>query len=179
MWDEARIVAITTAVTVPVTSLLTLLLTKGRDTYLAIRKAKTEEVMEEKKFEAGQEVIAFQQATAAYEKLTTSFEARVKTLETALASVNDELKEARKEHVNCVREQERLRGELKALQVHVDRLWSHDTKNKEYAEKLKAETEAKAEELKASAEATAEKLKAETEAKIEEIKQAVGLPPLK
>lgn len=119
------------AVTGSVSALLTLGLTKGVDAFIRLRKSKQEQVMEDKKYEASQESVAFQQATAAYDKLLQNFEARVNTLELALKEMNEELKESRKEHVNCIVEQERLRGELKALQVHVDRLWSHEKANKE------------------------------------------------
>lgn len=117
------------AITGGASTLLTLACTKGVDALLRMRKAKADEIMDGKKYEDNQAVVAFQQATAAYDKLLAAFEARVETLEEALKAVNGELREARKEHINCVREQERLRGELKALQVHVDRLWKHDQAN--------------------------------------------------
>lgn len=122
------------AVTGSLSALLTLGLTKGVDAVIRIKKAKQDRVMEDKKYEDNQESVAFQQATAAYEKLLQNFEARVNTLELALKEMSEELKASRREHVNCIVEQERLRGELKALQVHVDRLWSHDKATKEQIE---------------------------------------------
>lgn len=119
------------AITGGASTLLTLLCTKGVDALLKLRKARTDEIMEEKKYEDSQEAVAFQQATAAYDKLRQALEARVATLETSLTAVNDELKTSRKEHVGCLLEQERLRGELKALRVHVERLWTHDQANKD------------------------------------------------
>lgn len=118
-----------------VSMILGVLCTKGVDALLKMRKAKSEEHMEEKKYEDGQEAVAFQQATAAYEKLLAAFESRVQTLETALQAVTVELKESRKEHTNCAVEQERLRGEIKVLQIQVDRLKDHDLRNQQQIEK--------------------------------------------
>ncbi len=126
------------AVTGGASTLLTLFCTKLVDALLRIRKAKQDQLMDEKKYEDSQESVAFQQATVAYEKLLKNFEARVNTLELALKEMNEELKDVRKEHVACMVEGERLRGDLKALQVHVDRLWNHDQANKEHVAVLES-----------------------------------------
>lgn len=136
MWTTTEIATLVGSAAAAIGAILGVLCTKGVDALLKLRKAKQEELMEEKKYEDSQEAVAFQQATAAYDKLLANFEARVNTLELALKEVGEELKQSRKEHVACQVEQERLRGELKALQVHVDRLWSHDKANKEHVASL-------------------------------------------
>lgn len=141
MWDTTTIVAVTGAVSASAGGLIGVLCTKGVDAYLRIRKAKADEDMAEKTYDASQEAAAFQQATAAYEKLISAFEARITALETALSAVGQELQVTRKQHLEAVIEQERLRGELKALQVHVDRLWSHDSANKQNVDGLKAKVQ--------------------------------------
>lgn len=122
------------AITGGVSTLLTLACTKGVDALLKMRKAKQEESMEDKKYEDGQEALAFQEARAAYDRLLKEVEARVIALETALTNVSAELKETRKEHVACQVEQERLRGEIRVLQVQVDRLKDHDVRTQQQIE---------------------------------------------
>jgi hypothetical protein len=129
------------AITGGLSTLGTLACTKGVDALLRIRKAKADEVMEDKKYEDSQESVAFQQATAAYDKLIAAFESRVNTLETAITTVNGKLEESSKREVACMVEQERLRGDLKALQVHVDRLWKHDQVNQANVSGLKKQLE--------------------------------------
>lgn len=135
------------AITGGASTLLTLLCTKGVDAWVKWRttnsdedikqqKARAAQDMEDRKYEDSQEAVAFQQATAAYDKLVANFEARVKALENDRDTLLVELKETRKEHMACQVEQERLRGKLEALQVHVDRLWKHDEANKEHVASL-------------------------------------------
>lgn len=137
-WDMSTIVAVTGAGSAAVSGLLTLAATKGVDAIIRLRKSKTDNIMEERKHEDVQAKEFYAQATAAYQLLIQQFEARVAVLEAANLKTDAELKatradlmKSRDEHANCMIGQESLRGDLKALQVHVDRLWSHDKAGKE------------------------------------------------
>lgn len=121
------------ALTGGASTLLTLACTKGVDALLRLRKARQEEVMEDRKYDDSQEAVAFKEATAAYKMLIQAFEVRVHALETALAEVNAELKETRSNYVKAIMESAELRGELK---VYVERFFAHDENNKKHLEVL-------------------------------------------
>lgn len=148
MWDTTTIIAVTGAVSGGIGGLLGVVLTKGVDAIIKLRKSKQEGIMEERKYEDSQAKDAYHQATTAYEKLLLQFEVRVTVLESANRTINEELKNtraelkaSRDEHANCMVAQETLRGELKALQIHVNRLWTHDQNNKENVKKIEQHIE--------------------------------------
>src|SRR5687767_6415410 len=91
MWDATSIGVLVGTISAGAGTILGVVLTKGVDAFLRIRKAKSDEIMDEKKYDDSKESIAFQQATAAYEKLIQAFETRVKALEEANLNVHAEL----------------------------------------------------------------------------------------
>lgn len=134
MNEMVQVGTVVAAICVPVTALLTVLCTKGVDGWVKMRKTKTAEIMEDRKYSDGE-------AAKAYDKLIGQFEARIDALEKEQKLLIIELKESRAEHVKCMVEHAALRGKFEALQVHVDRLWKHDEANKENVKKLKEEVE--------------------------------------
>lgn len=142
-WNITTIAAAAVAISAPFNVALGVLLTKGVDAIVRLRKSKTDNNMEVAKHEDAQAKEAYAAAMVAHEKLNSQFESRVKALEDSLKSTLQELKQTRDEHTKCQVEQEKLRGDLKALQVHVDRLWSHDKANKDNLDGLKKTLESK------------------------------------
>ncbi len=153
-WTPTEIAAATGAVTAAVTAPLTLILTKGIEALLKYRKARHDETMERDKADDAKSAEDYAQAKASYERMIGLFEARVNTLEGALKDVHQRLEDCHKQHLEAIRVQEQLKGELKALEVHVQRLWKHDERNEEDRKQLRVKEQEKIAEIAAIREET-------------------------
>ncbi len=177
MWDAGTL----TAIGAGLVSLGGVIGVAGKaavDAVIRLRKSRLDNNMEVRKHDDAQAKEAYEAASVVHEQLRIQFEARIKALEDANGRTHEELKatraelsQARAEHTNCLVAQESLRGELKALQIHVDRLWKHDEANREHAKALKSELETTVKHLKSDSGAfkVGEELdaaKAEYEAKL-------------
>lgn len=133
MWTPTNIGLLLTAVSTFFGAVMGSVCTVGVTAYLKLRKARADEIMDGNKYQDSKEAVAFQQATAAYEKLIAAFEARVKTLEDALVKVDAKLEAAHKDYVKVIAENAELRG---ANKVYMERLMVHDEANKAHLESL-------------------------------------------
>jgi hypothetical protein len=144
--DLARVAALTAAIVAPLTSILTLLLGRGVEALRGFNSDKRDALAQDRTYLEAQRKDAEEARRIAFEATTEQFGARVAFLEAEFNQVHASFEAARKEvsevrlqHADCLIEQEKLRGDLKALKVHVDRLWAHDVANKEGTAELKAE----------------------------------------
>ena len=133
MWTPTNIGLLLTAVSTFFGAVMGSVCTVGVTAYLKLRKARADEIMDGNKYQDSKEAVAFQQATAAYEKLIAAFEARVKTLEDALVSVDAKLEAAHKEFVKVIAENAELRG---ANKVYMERLMVHDENGRKHLEEM-------------------------------------------
>lgn len=156
----AKIVSLTVALTAPITTLLTLWFTKGTEAWRikfeARKAAEMERLRESREAEMNERTYSDEQTKKVYDLAVSQFGARVTYLEGELKRVTDKLvsdeakyqeeikvvrkeqqetadklNECKEQHAECLIKQEELKGDLKALYVHVERLWSHDKVNKE------------------------------------------------
>lgn len=148
MGESAQIVAVTAAIASAVGALIGVLSTKGVDGLIRLRKSKIEGTMTEKKYDDGV-------AAEAYALFKDAMISRVSALESALTSVTTKfeavtvkLEECRVNHAKAEVETERVKGDMRVMQVQLDRLTQHDeatkkqiAKNLEEAERIKAKTE--------------------------------------
>jgi chromosome segregation ATPase len=159
--DLARVAALTAAIVAPLTSILTLLLGRGVEALRGFNSDKRDALAQDRTYLEAQRKDAEEARKIAFEATTEQFEARVVFLETEFNRAYSSFEEARKElsevkgqHADCLLKQEELRGDLKALKVHVDRLWAHDKANKLGTAELKAEIDRRLAEQSSGGQAT-------------------------
>jgi hypothetical protein len=137
--DTPTIVAITVAISTPITALLTLVLTKGVDAWIKARKQHMEEHSQHAKHAMESRQYDDQQDITAREILTQQ-------LTSDLREVRAELSAVKGDHLECVRKTGILEGKCEALEIvnraneerlrkmdaEIEKLreWRHDVANK-------------------------------------------------
>jgi hypothetical protein len=103
---------------------------------IKLRKAKADEVVEQRKLTDAESRAAFEEAKAAYLLLVEAFKDRVAILERTVVENTTELKESAAAHLKCQVETAELRGRLAVAEVKLERLESHDKRNTEHVSGL-------------------------------------------
>jgi predicted RNase H-like nuclease (RuvC/YqgF family) len=124
------------ALTTAAIALGTFLCTRGVDALIKMRSDKREDRKLEREIEVEDESIAI----GVYKDMIRELTTRVTTLEQQLLTLQtaniEHLNKAHAVHLDCVKEQEQLRGEVNVLREQVERLKSHDTANQEHKKGL-------------------------------------------
>jgi chromosome segregation ATPase len=142
MSDATQLAAVVGVITSAATALLTLACTKGIDAIIKYRKDSREDRQHEREGVLAEESVAIKVYEQVVEQLTqrvATLEQQIVVMQTASVAQAASMQAARDAqdaaahaiHLECVKEQERLRGEVNVLREQVERLKTHDARNQE------------------------------------------------
>lgn len=123
MSDATQLATIVGVVTSAATALLTLAFTKGIDAYVKYRKDTREDRQQVRQGELQEESVALEVYRKVHEQLTQ----RVTTLEQQILAMQ-------KDHLECIRDKEQLRGELNVVKKDLESLKRHEERTQQQIE---------------------------------------------